>query len=196
MSVEWITDADEALNTAKAQNKPLLIDFSAAPAWGACARLEAESYGDAGLASYIEGNFVPLHVHIKDNPKNFHRFEAVWTPTVMVMDPDGHERWRLEGYLPKEEFQTYLELGLARVAFMKKDWSAAEHHFSTVLDQHPNSKFVPVAVYYKGVSRYSASHDGGELAQTAATLSEKFPGNEWQLRSQPWLREKSESTTG
>ena len=40
MSVNWIKDADEALNikdadealnTAKEQNKPLLIDFSAAP---------------------------------------------------------------------------------------------------------------------------------------------------------------------
>ena len=32
MSVNWIKDADEALNQAKEQNKPLLIDFSAAPA--------------------------------------------------------------------------------------------------------------------------------------------------------------------
>ena len=32
MSVNWIKDADEAMNKAKEQNKPLLIDFSAAPA--------------------------------------------------------------------------------------------------------------------------------------------------------------------
>ena len=32
MSVNWIKDADEALSQAKEQNKPLLIDFSAAPA--------------------------------------------------------------------------------------------------------------------------------------------------------------------
>jgi hypothetical protein len=31
MSVNWIKDADEALRQAKDQNKPLLIDFSAAP---------------------------------------------------------------------------------------------------------------------------------------------------------------------
>ena len=34
------------------------------------------------------------------------------------MDPDGNERRRLEGYLPKEEFQAFLESGLARIAFM------------------------------------------------------------------------------
>jgi hypothetical protein len=32
MLVNWIKDADAALEQAKAQNKPLLIDFSAAPA--------------------------------------------------------------------------------------------------------------------------------------------------------------------
>jgi len=31
MSVNWIKDADAALAEAKEQNKPLLIDFSAAP---------------------------------------------------------------------------------------------------------------------------------------------------------------------
>jgi outer membrane protein assembly factor BamD (BamD/ComL family) len=112
------------------------------------------------------------------------------------MDPEGHERWRLEGYLPRDEFNAFLELGLARVAFMKKDWAAAETHYAKVIDQHPNSKFIPEAIYYKGVSRYSGSHDGSELAKTAATLNEKFPSTEWQLRSIPWLKEKSESTTG
>ena len=32
MLVNWIKDADAALEQAKTQNKPLLIDFSAAPA--------------------------------------------------------------------------------------------------------------------------------------------------------------------
>jgi len=32
MLVKWIKDADAALEQAKTENKPLLIDFSAAPA--------------------------------------------------------------------------------------------------------------------------------------------------------------------
>jgi hypothetical protein len=32
MSVNWIKDADEAVGKAKDENKPMLIDFSAAPA--------------------------------------------------------------------------------------------------------------------------------------------------------------------
>ena len=32
MLVDWIKDVDAALETANSQNKPVLIDFSAAPA--------------------------------------------------------------------------------------------------------------------------------------------------------------------
>ena len=125
-------------------------------------------------------------MHIKENPRNFHRFDAVWTPTVLILDREGEERWRLEGYLPKEEFRTNLEMGLGRVAFMKKDWAAAERHFNAVAENNPDSKFAPQAVYYGGVSRYSASHDGAELGSTAKALAEKYDGTEWQLRSIPW----------
>ena len=135
-------------------------------------------------------------MHIKENPRNFKRFGAVWTPTVMVLDPEGSERWRLEGYLPKDDFQAFLEMGVARVAFMTKEWGEAERRYGDIIGRHPDSPYAPEAVYYKGVSRYSASHDGAALAETAAELIERFPDNEWQQRSIPWLQEKSESTTG
>jgi thioredoxin-related protein len=114
-------------------------------------------------------------VHIKENARNFHRFEAVWTPTVLVLAADGKERGRLEGYLPKNEFRAFLEMGLARVDFMQKKWS--------------NSKFAAEAIYYRGVSRYSQSHDSGDLAATAQVLADKYTGSEWQLRSLPWAKE-------
>lgn len=112
------------------------------------------------------------------------------------MDHQGRERWRLEGYLPRDEFRAYLELGLARVAFIRKDWAAAERRFDAVINDHPDSKFAPQAVYYRGVSRYSASHESGELAATAAELNERFAGNEWQLRSLPWLAETADTAKG
>lgn len=138
------------------------------------------------MSSFINESFVPLHVHIKENPKNFHRFEAVWTPTVLIMDPDGNERTRLEGYLSKEEFRAHLEMGLARLAFMRKDWADAERRYADVVKRYPGSKFAPEAIYYRGVSRYSASHDGAELADVAKTFTEKYQDSLWALRSVPW----------
>jgi outer membrane protein assembly factor BamD (BamD/ComL family) len=115
---------------------------------------------------------------------------------VLITDPEDKERWRLEGYLPKDDFRAFLEMGLARLAFITKDWADAERRYAAVIEDHPNSFYAPEAVYYRGVSRYSASHDAGELANTGALLTERYPATEWQLRSIPWLHEKSETTTG
>lgn len=132
---------------------------------------------------------MPLHVHVKENPKNFRRFDVFWTPTVLVVDPEGKERWRLEGYLPKNEFQAHLEMGLARVALARKDWGEAESRYGALADSYPESKYAPQAVYYRGVSKYSASHNGADLAATADALKKNYEGSEWQLRSLPWLDE-------
>ena len=107
----------------------------------------------------------------------------------MVSDPDGKERWRLEGYLPKEEFRTHLEMGLARLALTRKEWADAERRYNDVAENYPNSKYAAQAVYYRGVSRYSASHDGADLTNTADALKDSYEGDQWQLRSIPWLKE-------
>lgn len=78
-------------------------------------------------------------------------------------------------------------MGLARTALSRKDWPEAERRFDNVVNDHPNSKYAPQAIYYRGVSRYSASHDHHDLGNTATELKEKHEGNEWQLRSIPWL---------
>ena len=130
-----------------------------------------------------------MNVHIKENAKNFHRFDAAWTPTVIVSNADGKERYRLEGYLSKDEFEMFLEMGLGRVAFMKKDFATAEQHYSNVLDRYPDSHFAPEAVYWRGVSRYSSTHDHTALEDVAKTFTEKYQDSEWALKSVPWLHE-------
>jgi TolA-binding protein len=138
------------------------------------------------LSSFINKNFVPLHVHIKENAKNFHRFDAIWTPTVLVTDPNGHERSRLEGYLPKDEFRVNLEMALARVAVMKKDWADAERRYAAVVENSPESQFAPEAVYWRGVSRYKATNDHEALGEVAQIFGEKYRDSIQALKSQPW----------
>jgi TolA-binding protein len=103
------------------------------------------------------------------------------------MDPDGKERWRLEGYLSKEEFRANLEMGLARVAFMKKNFGDAESRYKNVVQQYPDSHFAPEATFWEGVSRYSSTHDHNALSDTAKVFTEKYQDSVWALKSLPWL---------
>ena len=84
--------------------------------------------------NFINQTFVPLEAHIKEHPAWFKRFGAVWTPTILVMDSEGVERYRIEGYLPKNWFRARLEMGLARVEFMRKKFADAEKIYAAVVE--------------------------------------------------------------
>ena len=129
---------------------------------------------------------MPLEAHIKEHPAYFHRFDAVWTPTVLILDPNGEERHRIEGYLPVDEFRAQLELGLARVAFMSKNFADAERRYAAVLDRYPNTKAAPEALYWKGVSRYKLTNDHTVLSELPDMFRQKYPDSIWAMKTVAW----------
>ena len=66
-------------------------------------------YPNAEVSEFITGHFIPVKIHVKEQPATFKRFGAQWTPTLVVLDPDGTERYRFEGYLPAREFLAQLD---------------------------------------------------------------------------------------
>ena len=105
---------------------------------------------------------------------------------MIILDPNGKERFRIEGYLPKDEFRAQLELALARVAFMSKDWKDAERRYTEVLERYPESKAAPEALYWKGVSHYKGTNDHTVLGELPGQFREKYPDSEWALKTAAW----------
>ncbi len=129
---------------------------------------------------------MPVEAHIKEHPAWFKRFGAVWTPTVIVMDPEGAERWRIEGYLPKNEFRAQLEMALGRLAVMRKDWPAAEKRFTQVAEKYADTSVGAEALYWRNVSRYSQSHNAEPLQSVAKELNERYPDSVWTKKASVW----------
>ena len=129
---------------------------------------------------------MPLSAHIKEHPAYFHRFDALWTPSVLILDSNGVERFRLEGYLPKDEFRAQLELGLARVAFMGKHWAEAEQRYAAVIEKYPQSKSAPEALYWKGVSKYKTTNDHTVLGELPGQFREQYPDSIGALKTIAW----------
>jgi len=129
---------------------------------------------------------VALHAHIKEHPAYFHRFDAVWTPTVLLTDSDGTERLRIEGYLPKEEFRAQLEMGLARIAFMSKRWEEAERRYTQVIENYPETTVAPEAIYWKGICQYKRTTDHNVLSEVPQQLNVKYPDSVWALKASVW----------
>jgi len=105
---------------------------------------------------------------------------------VLILDANGKERFRLEGYLPKDEFRAQLELGLARVAFMSKNWAEAERRYAAIVDNYPDSKAAPDALYWKGVSHYKATNDHTVLGEMPGQFQEKYPDSISAMKTIAW----------
>lgn len=103
------------------------------------------------------------------------------------MDPKGKERFRIEGYLPKSEFRAQLELGLARIAFMHKQWEDAERRYKDVAERYRQTVAAAEAVYWRGVSHYKGTNDHTALGEVARELKEKYTESLWTLKSSIWL---------
>lgn len=102
-----------------------------------------------------------------------------------MLDENGKERHRIEGYLPKEEFAAQLLLGLARVSFMQKKWEDAEKLYAGILEKYPDSTAAPEAVYWKAVSHYKGTNDHTVLGETPKTM-QKYPDSVWAKKAIPW----------
>ena len=129
---------------------------------------------------------MPVEAHIKEHPAYFKRFEALWTPTILVMDSAGIERYRIEGYLPKDWFRARLKMGLARVAFMHKKFADAQQLYADIANRVGDLALAAEAIYYRDVCKYKATNDHTALGVAANELAEKFPNDEWRLKSLPW----------
>jgi hypothetical protein len=143
-------------------------------------------YPDERIVGFVTRNFVPVKAHIKEQRATFDRFGASWTPTQLILDSDGAERHRIEGFLPVEDFLAQLELGLGKLAFEGKNYTEAEHRFRSVCDEHPKAGAAPEACYWAGVSAYKATNVPDPLRKTAGLLSQRYPESEWARKASVW----------
>jgi hypothetical protein len=131
-----------------------------------------------------------VRVHVKEQAKDFQtlgeRYGAQWTPTTLILSPDGRERHRIEGYTPADDFLAQLSLGLGRVDFDDGRFDEAERRFRGVVERHPATDAAPEALYWAGVSRYKATHDPAALQQTATAVGERYPNSPWAKKASVW----------
>ncbi len=105
---------------------------------------------------------------------------------MIVLDPDGKERARIEGYLPRDEFRAQLENALARIAFVGKKYENAIRWYDDVVQHHAHTAAAPEAVYWRGVSEYRKTNDHNLLTKVAETLEKDYPNSVWAAKAIPW----------
>ncbi|MGH9326431.1 MAG: tetratricopeptide repeat protein [Terriglobia bacterium] len=150
--------------------------------------MDAEVYPQNEVSNFINQNFVPVKIHIKEHPKDFERFKADWTPTVIVSEPDGTERYRFSGFLPADDFLAELRLGLAKAAFSRGEYDAAAKGFRETLEKYPQSGVAAEAMYWAGASDYKATGKPDHLREAGQQLQARFPDSPWAKKGSVWVQ--------
>lgn len=141
-------------------------------------------YNKPEVVRFIDENFVPARAHVKEQPQAFERFGAQWTPTTMLLDPDGNERHRIEGFLPADDYLAQLRLGLAHAARGRGDFTDAERRYRELSGGQDD--VAAESLYWAGVSRYKATNDAGALGETAKAFQTRFTESPWAKKASVW----------
>ena len=147
-------------------------------------------YPDPRVASFIRDHFRPVRIHVREDADAWKKvgleLGVQWTPTILVLSPDGKEHHRIEGFLPADDFLAQLEIGLAKAAFSRNDFQEAERHYRHVLEKYPDSESAAEAMYWAGVARYKGTNDPGALKETAQSFASRYQGTSWAKKASVW----------
>ncbi len=117
-TVTWMSDESAALAKAQAENKPLVIDFTAE--WcAACHELEKFTFSDPAVESMLTGEYVTLRVDCTDKADEKvkaiqQKYEVLGLPTVVFAKADGTRIDSTIGFLPASEFLPRLQAAKAQ----------------------------------------------------------------------------------
>ena len=147
-------------------------------------------YADPRVADFINERFRSVRIHVREDAEAWKKVSlelgVQWTPTILILSPEGKEQHRIEGFLPAEDFLAQLSIGLAKAAFSRGDFSDAERRYREVLEQYPNTESAPEAMYWAGVARYKGTNDPSALQETARSFRQRYKDTAWAKKASVW----------
>ncbi|MCC5842732.1 MAG: HEAT repeat domain-containing protein [Verrucomicrobia bacterium] len=105
--LRWLENMDVAQMSAKSQGQMMMVLFSS-PGCSWCRRLKQEVLADPDLRPALR-RFTLVEIDVDRNPSQAMRRGVRNVPTVVWMDSDGRELFRIAGFLPSEDFSAVLD---------------------------------------------------------------------------------------
>ena len=99
----FCNDLEYAFKEAKAHNRNVMIIFDGA-ACIYCEYLKEGTLTDPSVQKEINENNILLITESSESPELFQQLDVYGTPTTVILDQDGKELGRIDGYEPPEEY--------------------------------------------------------------------------------------------
>ena len=104
----WFSGSvEEALSSIESNsNKLVMLDFYS-DGWGACVRLDAETFKDSDVISFSNSNLISLKLKPWEDEKAsklFDKYNGQSIPLIVFLNKDGDEVDRIIGFYPAKEY--------------------------------------------------------------------------------------------
>ncbi|HTX56434.1 MAG TPA: tetratricopeptide repeat protein [Candidatus Acidoferrales bacterium] len=142
------------------------------------------TYPDESVIETLLANAVPLQFDntVKENFQMLHKLHHIWTPDIRVLNHNGDELYRWDGFLPPAEFTPRMICAFAMANLRSKRFDAAQRLYVDVLRSFSTSYAAPEAQYYLGVARYRNDPEGDDLLAQWANLRSRYPASEYRVK--------------
>lgn len=141
--------------------------------------MDAVTYSNDEVMSYMGDHFVPVKINTKENPEMVCRFWVNWSPVILILDHKGQEHYHIIGYLPPQEYVAQLALARGKAELDSQNYPEAVKRFSEVVCHYQNCDASPEAYYWMGVGKYKKDGSPQGLLHDWKTLAEKYPQSIW-----------------
>jgi len=147
--------------------------------------LAAVTYPNKKVIKFINENLIPLQLQFNDQ-FYIEKYNARWTPTIIIIDSNGVEHHKSVGFLEPEAIISMLKLGIGKMFFNTGKYREAIEVFNEIINKDPQGESTPEAVYLRGVSTYKQDGTADGLKAAYEILKNKFPGSNWTKRASPY----------
>lgn len=145
----------------------------------------AVTYPNPEVEQFLKQHFIPVQFNVVEQPDVMELFNTPWTPTLIVLDGDGKEHRRSQGYLDPKRLLAEMSLARLQAGIDRQEFEAARQVSGEALRlTQGDAEREPEALYWSSVAAYKATHDASNLLAGWNKLLDQFPQSDWAKKAE------------
>lgn len=111
--INWVRDFDSALQQAKAEQKPILVDFYAT--WcGPCKMMDKKTFPDSKVLAELD-HWIPVKIDVDKHQALAEKYKIQGIPTTIAFDSKGEMVGMKVGFLSPEQLVSFADAARKRI---------------------------------------------------------------------------------
>jgi hypothetical protein len=180
-TIDWIGDVTLAHQRSGKENLPLFL-FFCSPGCYFCQKMESGSYVQEKVIRLFDEKILAARI-TPDDPAWFKSYDVRFTPTCILLNPEGGEEERSTGLLEGNALMAFLLLGLAKSYYDMGKLEEGGECTEILTRDYPNSAQAPEGFFMRGIFRYHADHNRDHFKESFEILHERYHDSIWMKRA-------------